>query len=100
MTFPLGSLRYEGGSDASAAASAAPAPTWRSQFALLAGAAVWTLAVIALATHSAADPGFSTSGSGGAVQNKAGIVGAWFGDVVFFLVGYSAWWAALVAARA
>ena len=100
MTFPLGSLRYEGGSDASAAASAAPAPTWRSQFALLAGAAVWTLAVIALATHSAADPGFSTSGSGGAVQNKAGIAGAWFGDVVFFLVGYSAWWAVLVAARA
>ena len=98
MTFPLGSLRYEGGSDA--AARAAHPPTWRAQLALLVGAAVWTLAVIALATHSAADPGFSTSGSGGAVQNKAGIAGAWFADVVFFLVGYSAWWAVLVAARA
>ncbi|MEO8525850.1 MAG: DNA translocase FtsK 4TM domain-containing protein [Caldimonas sp.] len=98
MTFPLGSLRYEGGPDA--AAGAAHTPTWRAQFALLAGAAAWTLVVIALATHSAADPGFSTSGSGGAVQNKAGLAGAWFADVVFFLVGYSVWWAVLVAARA
>jgi S-DNA-T family DNA segregation ATPase FtsK/SpoIIIE len=98
MTFPLGSLRYEGRADA--AAPAAHPPTWRAQLALLTGAAVWTLVVIALATHSAADPGFSTSGSGGAVQNKAGIAGAWFADVVFFLVGYSVWWALLVAARA
>src|SRR5664279_4447721 len=98
MTFPLGSLRYEGGSDA--AAPAAHPPTWRAQLALLAGAVAWTLVLIALATHSGADPGFSTSGSGGPVQNKAGIAGAWFADVAFFLVGYSVWWAVLVAARA
>ncbi len=100
MTFPLGSLRYEGGSDAAGAAPAAPAPTWRTQLALLAGAVAWTLALIALATHSASDPGFSTSGSGGSLQNKAGVAGAWFSDVALFLVGYSVWWALPVAARA
>ena len=100
MTFPLGSLRYESGSDTAGAPPAAPLPTWRAQFALLAGAVVWTLALIALATHSAADPGFSTSGSGGPLQNRAGVAGAWFSDFAFFLVGYSAWWALLVAARA
>ncbi len=103
MTFPLGSLA--GAASAQGQGSASPrdglaASTWRAQLALLAGAVVWTLALIALATHSAADPGFSTSGSGGAVQNKAGIAGAWFADVAFFLVGYSVWWAVLVAARA
>ncbi|MGZ5893943.1 MAG: DNA translocase FtsK [Caldimonas sp.] len=99
MTFPLGSLRYDGSTRAPAAAHGAT-PTWRTQLALLAGAVAWMLAVIALATHSAADPGFSTSGSGGALHNKAGVAGAWFSDVAFFLVGYSVWWAVLVAARA
>ncbi|MCE9658588.1 MAG: DNA translocase FtsK 4TM domain-containing protein [Burkholderiales bacterium] len=99
MTFPLGSLRYEGGSDASPPRTATP-PSWRAQIALLAGAVAWILVVIALATHSAADPGFSTSGSGGPIQNKAGAVGAWLSDLAFFLVGYSVWWAVLVGARA
>jgi len=78
---------------------AAP-PPWRVQIALLVGAVAWLLAVLALATHSAADPGFSTSGAGGALQNRAGAAGAWLSDVAFFLVGYSAWWAVLVGARA
>ncbi|HEY5323003.1 MAG TPA: DNA translocase FtsK 4TM domain-containing protein, partial [Caldimonas sp.] len=99
MTFPLGSLRYDGGSDAPAPLAGKP-PGWRDQMVLLAGAVAWLLVVIALATHSAGDPGFSTSGNGGPVQNKAGIVGAWVSDVAFFLVGYSVWWAVLVGARA
>ncbi len=102
MTFPLGSLRADG-SDAAAhgSASASPLPpNWRTQAALLAGAVVWLLAMLALATYSAADPGFSTSGSGIPVHNRAGLVGAWCADMAFFLVGYSAWWLPLVAARA
>jgi len=99
MTFPLGSLRYEGGSDAPATFAARP-PSWRAQLALLAGGVAWLLVVIALASHNAADPGFSTSGSGGSIRNKAGVVGAWVSDVAFFLVGYSVWWAVLVGARA
>ena len=58
------------------------------------------LALLALATHSGLDPAFSTSGSGGQVANKAGIVGAWFSDCAFFLFGYSFWWVLVIGARA
>ncbi len=102
MTFPLGSLRVEGSESTgtTAAQRAVAAPSWRAQLVLLVGAVVWVLAVIALATHSAADPGFSTSGSGGPVQNKAGVAGAWISDLAYFLLGYSVWWAVLVGGRA
>ena len=104
MTFPLGSLGVEGaeGVGSRAASASSPAgmsPSWRAQLALLVGAVAWVLAVLALCTHNGADAGFSTSGAGGAIQNKAGVVGAWFSDMAFFLAGYSAWWAVLVAAR-
>jgi hypothetical protein len=75
-------------------------PGWRDQLTLLAGAVVWLLVVLALATHSAGDPGFSTSGSGGRCRTRPASVGAWVSDVAFFLVGYSVWWAVLVGARA
>src|SRR5436190_481079 len=101
MTFPLGSLRGDGADPALARdLPAHPAPHWREQAALLIGAVVWLIALIALATHSAADPGFSTSGSGGAIHNRAGLLGAWFSDLAFFIAGYSVWWVILVGARA
>ena len=106
MTFPLGSLRGDG-TDAvgrgltSRLRDPSPAtPGWKSQLALLVGGALWLLALLALATHSAADAGFSTSGSGGAFHNRAGLIGAWFSDLAFFLFGYSIWWAPIVAVRA
>ncbi|MEP7140109.1 MAG: DNA translocase FtsK 4TM domain-containing protein, partial [Caldimonas sp.] len=101
MTFPLGSLRADG-AEASAGRREASgaAPDWRTQAALLVGAVVWLLAVLALSTHHAGDPGFSTSGDGSATRNGAGIVGAWLSDLAFFLAGYSVWWAVLVGARA
>jgi S-DNA-T family DNA segregation ATPase FtsK/SpoIIIE len=100
MTFPLGSLRADGAESTPRRRSSAPlAPSWREQALLLAGAVAWLLAVLALATHSAADPGFSTSGNGGPIHNRVGTAGAWFADVAFFLVGYSVWWAMLVGAR-
>ncbi|MEO6363879.1 MAG: DNA translocase FtsK 4TM domain-containing protein [Caldimonas sp.] len=102
MTFPLGSLgpAGTGAGPGTGAATTLLSTSWRSQLALLAGAVVWLLAVLALASHNAADPGFSTSGNGGPVHNRAGIVGAWASDLAFFLVGYSAWWAVVVGARA
>ncbi|MEO8059250.1 MAG: DNA translocase FtsK 4TM domain-containing protein [Burkholderiales bacterium] len=112
MTFPLGSLRSEGGPSAAAAkagshsrdSSTSPGPAhhaagWRAQLLLLVTGVLWLLAVLAMATHSAADPAFSTSGSGAALANKAGVAGAWFSDLVYFIFGYSAWWAVLVALR-
>ena len=100
MTFPLGSLRAEGPESASLRSpSVAPALSWRAQAALLAGAVAWLLLLLAFATHSGADPGFSTSGTGAAVHNRAGLIGAWLSDIGFFLAGYSAWWVIVVSAR-
>ncbi len=76
MTFPLGSL----GADGAAAArptSNIVSPRWRQQLLLMAGAVAWLLFVLALLTHHAGDPAFTTSGSGGFVHNKAGLLGAW-----------------------
>ena len=114
MTFPLGSLRADGGATSGAARSSASSrggrsPTaatphhpagWRAQLRLLVGAVLWLLALLALATHNAADPAFSTSGSAAAALNKAGLAGAWFSDLGFFLFGYSVWWAMVVSLRA
>ena len=107
MTFPLGSLREGGASNnfgaapGRIAASAVPPPTgWRAQLVVLVTGVLWLLAVLALATHSAADPAFSTSGSAAAILNKAGAAGAWFSDLAYFMFGYSVWWAAAVALRA
>jgi len=107
MTFPLGSLRSDGASNAlgtppgrDSAPVHSPAG-WRAQLTLLVTGVLWLLAVLALATHSAADPAFSTSGSASAVlNNKAGVAGAWFSDFAYFVFGYSVWWAAAVALRA
>ncbi|MES1161799.1 MAG: DNA translocase FtsK 4TM domain-containing protein, partial [Rhizobacter sp.] len=101
MTFPLGSL-LSGASarPASSTAAADTAPPWRTRLWLLATAVLWLLAVLAMATHSPDDPAFSTSGIGGGVSNRAGMLGAWFSDLMLFLFGRSAWWWPLIALRA
>ena len=47
--------------------------------------------LLALASYSALDPGWSATGDGGAVRNLVGRSGAWFADVFFSLVGYAAY---------
>ena len=114
MTFPLGSLRAEGaaagktytrGKTAPKAAAAAPPPDslaarWRRQAWLIIGGVAWLLLLLALLTHDLRDPGFSTSGDGGPLRNKAGMVGAWLSDLGLFLFGYSVWWFVPVGLRA
>ncbi len=111
MTFPLGSLRPEGGSAASAAgtytrdgAPSSHSPLTpvglRARFGVLAGGVLWLLALIALATHNAGDAAFSTSGSAAVPLNKIGALGARFSDIAFVLFGYSAWWGMLISLRA
>ncbi|WP_083440624.1 DNA translocase FtsK [Aquincola tertiaricarbonis] len=117
MTFPLGSLRAEPGSAptrpargaAAASSQAAPAADaagnrevslrLRLQLMLIIGGVLWLLGVLALLTHHPADPGFSTSGSGGPLHNKAGLLGAWGSDCAMYLFGHSVWWLPVVAAR-
>ncbi len=113
MTFPLGSLRSEGGGANTFATASLPAGRtrarvavpqhaagWRSQLGLLVTGVLWLLAVLALATHDAADAAFSTSGTTALTLNKAGALGAWFSDIAYFVFGYSAWWAVAVSLRA
>lgn len=101
MTFPLGSLGADG---AATARAAAPGPAlaagWRTKAALLVGALAWLLFVLAMATHHAGDVAFTTSGSGEALHNKAGVLGAYVSDLAYFLFGFSAWWLVPVALRA
>ncbi|MBE7418979.1 MAG: DNA translocase FtsK 4TM domain-containing protein [Ideonella sp.] len=98
MTFPLGSLGA-GAAAARTAKPAGPAARWLAKAALVAGAVLWLLLLLALLTHDPSDAAFSTSGDGDALHNKAGQLGAWVSDVVLFLFGYSAWWLPLIGLR-
>ena len=115
MTFPLGSLRPAGvdspvptrdsqaansrrrAADEAEQGSATQPTHWQRQALLLAGGVAWLLVLIALLTHSASDPAFSTSGSGEPVRNRAGVLGAWLSDLALFLFGFSVWWAVAIA---
>ncbi|MBL0289156.1 MAG: DNA translocase FtsK 4TM domain-containing protein [Betaproteobacteria bacterium] len=77
----------------------APGPTLSPRFARLVRESWWLLVVAAflwlaliLATYTKADPGWSFSGSGGAIANRGGTVGAWLADLLLYLFGFSAWW--------
>lgn len=56
-------------------------------------AALWVfgalaaIVLLALLTYHPADPGFSSTGGGGAVNNRIGSAGAWFADLAFMLFG-------------
>lgn len=47
--------------------------------------------LIALGSYSPADPGFTTTGSGGEINNAVGRYGAWLADVLLQLFGYLAY---------
>jgi DNA segregation ATPase FtsK/SpoIIIE, S-DNA-T family len=103
MSFPLGSLRADGTADASSASTTGRAPgslRLRQQLVLLLGGLAWLMFVLAMATHHADDPAFSTSGLGTALHNKAGLLGARVSDAALFVFGFSAWWLVLVGLRA
>jgi DNA segregation ATPase FtsK/SpoIIIE, S-DNA-T family len=97
MTYSLHTL-----SDAAPAASAPRAGLARfaHETALVLGAAALVFWLLAMFSHSPADPGFSTSGDGGAIHNWGGRLGAWLSDGGFFLLGYSAWWCVVAGVRA
>jgi S-DNA-T family DNA segregation ATPase FtsK/SpoIIIE len=47
--------------------------------------------LVALVTFDARDAGFSSTGDGSGVHNRAGVVGAWFADLLLFLFGRPAY---------
>ena len=104
MTFPLGSLRADGPelevSGVGAGVQPAAPGFGLSRLRLVVSGVLLLLAALALLTYHASDPGFSTSGALGAgLRNKAGVAGAWFADVAYFVAGFSVWWFWVVAAR-
>ena len=84
----------------SASAGPAAPSRWRRQLLLCVGGVAWLLLLLAMLTHNANDAAFTTSGTGLALANKAGLLGARASDLLYFLLGYSAWWLLPVAARA
>jgi S-DNA-T family DNA segregation ATPase FtsK/SpoIIIE len=54
-------------------------------------AVVSILMMIALLTYHVSDPSWSHTGGYGQIRNATGIFGAWFADIVMFLLGYVAY---------
>ena len=79
-----------------AAAPPAPRAVWKQRIFALLGVVFWTGVALSLATHRLADPGFTTSGDGGPVQNLLGRPGAWLSDVLLLALGASVSWLPLV----
>jgi S-DNA-T family DNA segregation ATPase FtsK/SpoIIIE len=96
MSFPLGSLGAQGAPESGAVVAGT---RWQLQLGVIFGGVLWLLALLALSTHTAGDPAWSTSGLGPGIGNRVGVVGAWFSDLALFLFGYSAWWLLLVSGR-
>ena len=97
MTYSLNTLHGTAHSDS---ASTAPRRRFVTELVLLATLVGWVAVVVALASYAPQDAAWSTSGSGEATRNRVGGVGAWVADVLYFLLGGSAWWLLLAALRA
>ena len=78
-------------------------PSFWSRFAqeigLLLGGVLLFVVFLALSTYHPGDAAWSTSGSGQPLRNWVGRGGAWLADLVFFGVGFSAWWCLIAGAR-
>src|SRR5512134_1304400 len=61
------------------------------EVALWGTASVALILLVALFSYAPEDPGWSSSGSGGSVQNLVGPTGAWLADVLLSLAGYVAY---------
>jgi len=86
---------FAGGAPLDAGAPA-PRAVWRRRVVALVQLLLWTGVALALASHRAADPGFTTSGDGGPVLNLLGRPGAWLSDVLLGALGASVSWLPLV----
>jgi len=71
-----------------------------SEVGLLVGLLVLVFWWLAMLSYSPQDAAWSTSGSGIALRNWGGRVGALLADGSYFLFGFSAWWVLLVGVRA
>jgi len=97
MTYSLNTL------NSARLAGAAERPGWRrfaDELGFMASLALIVLWVLALVSYSPQDAAWSTSGAGGPVLNRLGVLGAWLADGSYFLLGFSVWWCVAVALHA
>ncbi|MDP2417386.1 MAG: DNA translocase FtsK 4TM domain-containing protein [Hydrogenophaga sp.] len=95
MTFSLNTLNAD-------RASAAPVGVARfaQEIGLVLGAAALAFWLLALSSHSLADPAWSTTGTQLEVDNWGGRFGALLADGSYYLLGFSVWWCFLAGLRA
>ena len=97
MTYSLNTLNGSGGP---ASPRHAGVGRFAQEFALVLGIVALVFWLLALVSYSAQDPAFSTSGTGAAIRNWGGRLGAWLADGSYFLLGFSVWWCFAAAVRA
>ena len=98
MTYSLNTLND--GRGAAESSHRAGVGRFAHEIALVLGLVALVFWLLALASYSAQDAAFSTSGSGAAVRNWGGRLGAWLADASYFLLGFSVWWCFAAAVRA
>jgi len=95
MTYSLNTLNAD-------RASAAPAGVARfaQEIGLVLGAAALAFWLLALLSHSLADPAWSTTGTLAEPGNWGGRLGALLADGSYYLLGFSVWWCFFAGLRA
>ena len=96
MAYPLNTFNADSG----AAPARSTAQRVMQEAGLIVGLALILFLVLALLSFSPRDAAWSTSGAGGAVHNWAGTLGAWMADLLYAMLGFSAWWCVAVAVHA
>jgi DNA segregation ATPase FtsK/SpoIIIE, S-DNA-T family len=84
------------------AANAQARSGWRrfaDEILLVVGLLALVFWIVSMATYSATDVAWSTSGSGGTLVNRAGGLGAWLADASYFALGFSVWWCLAAGVR-
>jgi len=94
MTYSLNTLNADRGSAAPAGVS-----RFAQEIGLVLGAAALAFWLLALLSHSLADPAWSTTGTSSEVSNWGGRLGAMLSDWSYYLMGFSVWWLFLAGVR-
>ncbi|MBS0507621.1 MAG: DNA translocase FtsK 4TM domain-containing protein, partial [Proteobacteria bacterium] len=97
MTYSLNTLNGAGKSAPRSAAA-----RFAHEIGLIVGLLAMVFWLLALASYSAQDAAWSTSGAGGGrpLANWVGRFGAWLADGSYFMLGFSVWWCVAAGVRA
>ncbi|RZI78836.1 MAG: DNA translocase FtsK, partial [Rubrivivax sp.] len=94
MTYSLNTLNAD-----RSAVPTAGVSRFAQEIVLVLGAAALLFWLLALLSHSLADPAWSTTGTSVEVGNWGGRLGALLSDGSYYLLGFSVWWCFLAGVR-